>query len=48
MVYESAFRDQQLGEIVSRVESVLLDVDSGEVLRHPRSYTRLLKGPGGL
>jgi len=30
-----SYRDRQLGELVSLVESVLLDVDQGEVLRYP-------------
>lgn len=32
---ERSYKDRQLGELVSLVESVLLDVDRGEVLRSP-------------
>lgn len=39
-VFDNAFRDPELAETVSRVESVLLDVDQGEVLRTPL-YTRM-------
>ncbi len=39
-VYDNAFRDREICETVSTVESVLLDVDQGEVLRTP-VYTRL-------
>ncbi len=38
-VFDKAFRDPLLAETVSRVESVLLDVEQGEVLRTP-VYTR--------
>ncbi len=34
-VIEKSYKDRQLGELVSLVESVLLDVDQGEVLRSP-------------
>ncbi len=34
-VLEKSYRDRQLGEVVSLVESVLLDVDQGEVIRSP-------------
>ena len=30
-----SYRDRQLGEVISLVESVLLDVDQGEVLQSP-------------
>ncbi len=39
-VFKVAFRDRELSETVSTVESVLLDVDQGEVLRTP-TYSRL-------
>jgi len=32
---ERSYRDRQLGELVSLVESVRLDVDQGEVLQSP-------------
>ncbi len=38
-VYDHAFRDSEIGETVALKESVLLDVDQGEVLRTP-VYTR--------
>lgn len=38
-MFDKAFRDPLLAETVSRVESVLLDVEQGEVLRTP-VYTR--------
>lgn len=34
-VLEKSYRDRQLGEVVSLVESILLDVDKGEVIRSP-------------
>ncbi len=34
-VFEKSYKDRQLGEVVSLVESILLDVDQGEVLRSP-------------
>src|SRR6266571_7689721 len=34
-VIENSHKDRQLGELVSLVESVLLDVDQGEVIRSP-------------
>ncbi len=34
-VLENSYMDRQLGEVVSLVESVLLDVDQGEVIRSP-------------
>ena len=34
-VIEKSYKDRQLSELVSLVESVLLDVDQGEVLRSP-------------
>ena len=39
LVFDKAFRDQEKSETVSTVESVLLDVDRGEVLWTP-TYTR--------
>ena len=41
-VIEKSYKDRQLGELVSLVESVLLDVDQGEVLRSP-GYDRDLR-----
>jgi hypothetical protein len=38
-VYDNAFRDPEIAETVALKESVLLDVDQGEVLRTP-VYTR--------
>jgi hypothetical protein len=46
LVYENAYHDQLKGETVSRIESVLLDVDQGEILS-TRSYARKL-GPDAL
>ena len=34
-VIKRSYRDRQLGELISLVESVLLDVDQGEVLQSP-------------
>ena len=34
-VLAKTYRDRQLGEVVSLVESVLLDVEQGEVIRSP-------------
>ncbi len=34
-VIAKSYKDRQLGELVSLVESVLLDVEQGEVLRFP-------------
>ncbi len=34
-VIAKSYKDRQLGELVSLVESVLLDVDQGEILRSP-------------
>ncbi len=34
-VLANSYKDRQLGEVVSLVESVLLDVEQGEVIRSP-------------
>ena len=34
-VLAKTYKDRQLGEVVSLVESVLLDVEQGEVIRSP-------------
>ena len=34
-VISNTYKDRQLGEVVSLVESVLLDVDKGEIIRSP-------------
>ena len=34
-IMKNSHKDRQLGELVSLVESVLLDVDQGEVIRSP-------------
>lgn len=34
-VIEKSYKDRELSELVSLVESVLLDVDQGEILRSP-------------
>jgi hypothetical protein len=39
-VFDKAYRDPELSEVVATRESVLLDVDQGEVLRTP-VYSRL-------
>lgn len=41
-VFDTAFRDPLLSETVAKVESVLLDIDQGEVLRTP-TYSRTFK-----
>jgi hypothetical protein len=38
-IYDKAYRDPDISEVVALKESVLLDVDQGEVLRTP-VYTR--------
>ena len=40
-VLAKTYKDRQLGEVVSLVESVLLDVEQGEVIRSP-GYDRNL------
>jgi hypothetical protein len=39
-VYDHAFRDRELSETVSTVESSLLDVDQGEILQESLRYQR--------
>ena len=34
-VLENSYKDRQLGEVISLVESILLDVERGEVIRSP-------------
>jgi len=34
-VLAKTYKDRQLGEVVSLVESVLLDVEQGEIIRSP-------------
>jgi len=34
-VLSNTFKDRQLGEVVSLVESILLDVEKGEIIRSP-------------
>ena len=34
-VIEKSYKDRELSELVSLVESILLDVDQGEILRSP-------------
>ncbi len=48
-VYNAAYRDPITAEVVALKESVLLDVDKGEVLQHSLRYQRkfdILNKPG--
>jgi hypothetical protein len=39
-VYDRAHRDQETAETIATTESILLDVDQGEVLKQSHNYQR--------